>query len=213
MAIFIRISYPPSHRNSSAADRKDKRPIRRNRSEIAPGCRSQSLNWDAARRTERCGSRAPPPAFRGTLTRPLCLGRFLHGNVERLDPQAQATRGLSVRPDSRACVGRGAVASAWAQEARQFWWRRRAGERSEGGRRGLGPPREMVEDFLDHRRIFDAPDHLDRATTVLAGLDIDLDQIAWSDLEQPQAGPEGAGQDARSNTTSVVPARYGVFRR
>ena len=52
--------------------------------------------------------------------------------------------------------------------------RRRAGERSEGGRRGLGPPREMIENFLDHRRIFDARDHLDRTTTLAAGLDIDL---------------------------------------
>jgi len=31
-------------------------------------------------------------------------------------------------------------------------------------------------------------------------VDVDPDQIAWSDLEQPQAGPKGGGQDARSNT-------------
>ena len=31
-------------------------------------------------------------------------------------------------------------------------------------------------------------------------VDVDTDQIAWSDLEQPQAGPKGGGQDARSNT-------------
>jgi hypothetical protein len=34
--------------------------------------------------------------------------------------------------------------------------RRRAGEGSERWRRGLGPPREMIEDFLDHHWIFDA---------------------------------------------------------
>ena len=58
----------------------------------------------------------------------------------------------------------------------------------------------MLEDCLDHRRPFDARDDLDGTTTVLAGQDVDLDQIAWSDLEQPQTGPQGAGQDARSNT-------------
>ena len=59
-----------------------------------------------------------------------------------------------------------------------------------GGRRGLGPTREMNDDFLDHRQIFDASrccagmhpcrarrmrrsGRLDRVTTVLAGLDID----------------------------------------
>ena len=50
------------------------------------------------------------------------------------------------------------------------------------GGRGLGPPREMIEDLFDHRRIFDARDDLDRATAVLAGQDVDFDQIAWSDL-------------------------------
>jgi hypothetical protein len=78
--------------------------------------------------------------------------------------------------------------------------RRRAGEGSERWRRGFGLPREMGEDFLDHYRIFDARDDLDGTTTVLAGQGVDLDQIAWSDLEPPQAGPQGAGQDARSNT-------------
>ena len=58
----------------------------------------------------------------------------------------------------------------------------------------------MSEDFLDHHWIFDARSHPDRATTVLAGQDVCLDQIAWSDLEQRQAGPQGGGQDARSNT-------------
>ena len=35
---------------------------------------------------------------------------------------------------------------------------------------------------------------------MLAGQDVDFDQIAWSDSEQPQAGPQGGGQDARRNT-------------
>ena len=38
-----------------------------------------------------------------------------------------------------------------------------------------------------------------------------LDKIAGSDFELPKAGPEGEGQDARSNMTCVVPSRYGVF--
>jgi hypothetical protein len=82
--------------------------------------------------------------------------------------------------------------------------RRRAGEGSEHGRRSLGVPREMSEDFLDHYRIFDARDDLDGTTTVLAGQDVDLDQIAWSDSEPPQAGPQGAGQDARSNPAAFA---------
>jgi hypothetical protein len=39
-----------------------------------------------------------------------------------------------------------------------------------------------------------------RTPTMLADQDDDLDQIAWSDLEPPQASPKGGGQDARSNT-------------
>ena len=40
-----------------------------------------------------------------------------------------------------------------------------------------------------------------------------LDKIAGSNFEQPKAGPKGGGQDARRSTTSVVPSRYGVFKR
>ena len=58
----------------------------------------------------------------------------------------------------------------------------------------------MGKDLFDHGWTFDARSHLERTTTVRAGQDVDLDQIAWSDLEQPQADPKGAGQDARSNT-------------
>jgi hypothetical protein len=38
-----------------------------------------------------------------------------------------------------------------------------------------------------------------------------LAKIAGSDFEQPKAGPEGGGQDARTNIACVVPSRYGVF--
>jgi hypothetical protein len=38
-----------------------------------------------------------------------------------------------------------------------------------------------------------------------------LDNIAGSDVEQPQAGPKGGGQEAQSNMTWVVPSRYGVL--
>ena len=63
--------------------------------------------------------------------------------------------------------------SAWAQEARQFLLRRCASEGSEGRGRGLDVSVEVLKVLFDHRRIFDARDDLDRATTVLAGLDID----------------------------------------
>jgi len=36
-----------------------------------------------------------------------------------------------------------------------------------------------------------------------------FDKIAGSDFEQPQAGPKGVGQDARSNNTWVVPFENG----
>ena len=80
-----------------------------------------------------------------------------------------------------------------------FCRRRRAGERSDGGQRGCVTPLKMRQDLFDHRRIFDASDHFHRTAAVFAGQEVDLDQIAWSDLEQPQAGPQGGGQDARSN--------------
>lgn len=38
-----------------------------------------------------------------------------------------------------------------------------------------------------------------------------LDKFAWSEFEQPEAGPQGEGQDARSNSTCVVPLRHGVL--
>ena len=52
---------------------------------------------------------------------------------------------------------------------------RRSDEGSEDLGRGLGPPREIIEDFLDHHWIFNARDQLDRATTVLTGQDVDLE--------------------------------------
>ena len=70
--------------------------------------------------------------------------------------------------------------SAWFLQARQLLVRGRAGEGSGHGRRGLGPPREMIEDCLDHRRRFDARDDLDRATTVLAGQDVNLEHALQS---------------------------------
>ena len=107
--------------------------------------------------------------------------------------------GRGVRPASRACVGRG-VPSARLLQAWQSRLGRRPGEGSEHGRDSLGPPRAMIKDFLDHDRSFDARAHLDCATTMRAGQDVDLDQIALTDLEQLLAGPQGGGQDARSNT-------------
>ena len=45
----------------------------------------------------------------------------------------------------------------------------------------------MVENFFAQHGRCDARDHLDRATPVLGAQDLNLDQIAGSDLEQPQA--------------------------
>ena len=65
--------------------------------------------------------------------------------------------------------------SAWFVQARQLLLRRGTREGSEGRGRGLDVSVEVLKDLFDHRRIFDARDDLDRATTVLAGLDIDLE--------------------------------------
>ena len=65
--------------------------------------------------------------------------------------------------------------SAWFVQARQLLLRRCASEGSEGRGRGLDVLVEVLKDLFDHRRIFDARNHLDRATTVSTRLDIDLE--------------------------------------
>jgi hypothetical protein len=40
----------------------------------------------------------------------------------------------------------------------------------------------VLKDLFDHGRIFPARDHLDRTAAVLSGQDVDLDQIACSDV-------------------------------
>jgi len=58
---------------------------------------------------------------------------------------------------------------------------------------------EVGEDGADGGGSFDAGHDPHCAAAVAARAHVDVDQIAWSDLEQPKAGP-GGGQDARSNT-------------
>ena len=52
----------------------------------------------------------------------------------------------------------------------------------EGRGRGLDVSVAMLKDRFVHCRPFDVRSHLDRATTVLAGQDVDVDQIAPGDL-------------------------------
>ena len=78
--------------------------------------------------------------------------------------------------------------------------RRCADRRAPGGVEFRRVRIQVGEDLLDDGWILNARDDAHRPTAGRAGLDIDPDQIAWSDLEPPQAGPKGAGQDARSNT-------------
>ena len=70
-----------------------------------------------------------------------------------------------VRPASRPCVRKG-LPSARFQEARQFFLRRSTREGSEGRCRGLGSSVEVLNRLLNHCRIFDARNHLDRTTPV-----------------------------------------------
>jgi hypothetical protein len=75
-----------------------------------------------------------------------------------------------VRPASRSCVSRG-LPSAWLLQTRQCLLPLRSREGSEHGGCGLGAPREMIKDSLDHDRTFEAREHLDHTTTALAGQD------------------------------------------
>ena len=58
----------------------------------------------------------------------------------------------------------------------------------------------MGEDLLDDIGVLNARNDSHRPAAGRAGLDVDPDQIAGSDFEQPQADPKGEGQDARNNT-------------
>jgi len=62
-----------------------------------------------------------------------------------------------VRPASHPCVREGSALSL-APPGPPFFWRRPSGEGPEDWGRGLSAPREMIENFFDHRRIFDARD-------------------------------------------------------
>jgi hypothetical protein len=67
----------------------------------------------------------------------------------------------------------------------------------------------MISGSSMHAMIRTAPPHAGQGLDKVNGCEasrggalghVDPDQIARSDLEQPQAGPRGGGQDARSNT-------------
>lgn len=74
------------------------------------------------------------------------------------------------------CQKLAAPSRSWGtfQAQLSLMWRRE-GEGFEGGHRDLGPPREIIGDLFDHRRIFVARDHLDLDTTVLAAQGDDLE--------------------------------------
>ena len=104
---------------------------------------------------------------------------------------------------------KGAVPSAWFLQARQCEWRWRAGKRSEGGGRGLGPPVEVVKDLFDHGRIFDTRKHLDRTAAVLTGLDLDLEHPLQS-LRLTLIATWGAGAGSLAVSALRWPRLAGV---
>ena len=100
--------------NWGVCRRQDKRPILRDRSEIEPRCCWPSLNLNAARRTERCGSGAPPPDFPETLAPQLCRD-FTDGEIGLLNklPGQTHTALLPEGPRTSAtCVAEAAVEGA-----------------------------------------------------------------------------------------------------
>ena len=89
----------------------------------------------------------------------------------------------------------------------------RSARRPPGGF-GLCPFRIQVgEDLLDDIGVLNARDDSHRPAAGRAGLDVDPDQIAGSDFEQPQADPKGEGQDARNNTRLRRCAQVIAWRR
>ena len=143
--------------------RKDKRPIRRNRASCA-------LKWEGASWTDRGGRRPFSPEFRPfspEFRRTLALRVFSTRRYRPFRPAGASDTMAGVRPASRPCVTRG-LPSAGLPQARQFFLRRGTREGSEGGCRGLGSSVEVLKDLLDHCRIFDARNHLDRTPTGVA---------------------------------------------
>ena len=110
------------------------------------------------------------PEFRETLA----LRVFSTRRYRRFRPAGASDTEPGVRPASRPRVTRG-LPSAGFQKARQFRLRRGTHEGAEGRDRGLGAPVEVLKRLLDHCRIFDARNHLDRTAAVLAGQDVDLE--------------------------------------
>jgi hypothetical protein len=62
----------------------------------------------------------------------------------------------------------------------------------------------VPEDLPDHRRVLDAGNHPDLATALLAALDLDTGGLGTKAASR-------AMKSSGSNTTCVVPSRYGVF--
>lgn len=75
----------------------------------------------------------------------------------------------------------------------------------------------MLEDLPDHRRVIKARDHPDLATAYLAGLDLDAEHpnTPWYRVRCARGFGTRAARRAMkssgSNTTWLVPSRYGVF--
>ena len=129
------------------ADRKDNRPIRRER----PRCSWPSLNLNAAHRTDGRGSRAPAPEFPGTLTPPLCPVAFSTQEYRALRPTGASDTGLSVRPAWCPCVREGCAASLVALGPAVLVAAVRGAKGLQaGGRRSL--PRHVPGDIERHRR-------------------------------------------------------------
>ena len=99
--------------------------------------------------TDRRKSRVPSPGISRDAHATFVPGAFSTQKCRALIPTGAGATTPGVRPASRPCVRRG-LPSARFLQARQFRLRRRSGEGSEHGRRSLGPPREMSEDFLAH---------------------------------------------------------------
>jgi len=54
---------------------------------------------------------------------------------------------------------------------------------------GFGPLLEMIQDSLDHRRVFDASDGLDGAAAAVAGFDVDPEHASSSKADVEAFAP------------------------
>jgi hypothetical protein len=74
---------------------------------------------------------------------------------------------------------------------------------------GLGPLFEMIENLPDDDRVFDTGDNFDRAATLLAGFDIDLEYATLSGIDKLTCHIEKNSIKRELDSHCIFPRRKG----